>query len=75
MKLEENKISIVGLGYVGLPLAIEFAKKYNALGFDIDQTRVGELALGIDRTNEANLMDLSKVIENKETGWGTLHRR
>ena len=66
MKLEENQISIIGLGYVGLPLAIEFAKKYNVLGFDIDQTRTEELALGVDRTFEANLTDLSKVIESKK---------
>jgi len=66
MKLEENQISIIGLGYVGLPLAIEFAKKYNVLGFDIDQTRTEELALGVDRTFEANLTDLLKVIESKK---------
>lgn len=66
MKLEVNQIAIIGLGYVGLPLAIEFAKKYKVLGFDIDQSRTEELELGIDRTLEANLVDLAKVIESKK---------
>jgi UDP-N-acetyl-D-galactosamine dehydrogenase len=61
-KPEEVKIAIIGLGYVGLPLAIEFAKKYNVLGFDIDEIRVKELATGTDRTLEANLDDLNDVI-------------
>lgn len=49
------KIAIIGLGYVGLPLAIEFGKKYPVLGFDIDATRVAELNKGEDRTLEADL--------------------
>ncbi len=49
------KIAIIGLGYVGLPLAIEFGKKYPVLGFDIDATRVAELNNGEDRTLEADL--------------------
>jgi UDP-N-acetyl-D-galactosamine dehydrogenase len=49
------KIAIIGLGYVGLPLAIEFAKKYKVLGFDIDQPRIEELRIGEDRTREADL--------------------
>ena len=53
-----NQIAVIGLGYVGLPLAIEFGKKYKVLGFDIHQERISELTLGIDRTNEANLEDL-----------------
>jgi UDP-N-acetyl-D-galactosamine dehydrogenase len=47
-----NKIAIIGLGYVGLPLAVEFGKKYSTLGFDIDQNRVIELKDGIDKTKE-----------------------
>jgi UDP-N-acetyl-D-galactosamine dehydrogenase len=66
MNLEKTQISIIGLGYVGLPLAIEFAKKYNVIGFDIDQSRIEELGLGIDRTFEANAADLSKVIDSKK---------
>lgn len=63
MKLtEEKKIAIIGLGYVGLPLAIEFSKKYRVLGFDTDKSRIDELKLGRDRTNEANLIDLNKSL-------------
>ena len=39
MKVENTKITIIGLGYVGLPLAVEFAKKYPVVGFDINQKR------------------------------------
>ena len=58
----EKKIAIIGLGYVGLPLAIEFGKKYKVLGFDIKQSRIDELNLGIDRTNEADLLGLKLVM-------------
>jgi UDP-N-acetyl-D-galactosamine dehydrogenase len=61
--LRENlKISIIGLGYVGLPLAIEFAKKYTVTGFDIDENRISELRNGFDRTFEANIDSLNDVI-------------
>lgn len=60
------KIAIIGLGYVGLPLAIEFAKKYDVLGFDINQERVNELRDGRDRTKEANIEDLNSVMELKK---------
>ena len=55
---KEKKIAVIGLGYVGLPLAIELAKKYHVLGFDIDKTRIDELSKGYDRTGEANLNSL-----------------
>ncbi len=57
----EKKIAVIGLGYVGLPLAIEFAKKYKVLGFDINESRVAELKQGKDRTREADLNDLLQV--------------
>jgi UDP-N-acetyl-D-galactosamine dehydrogenase len=60
------KIAIIGLGYVGLPLAIEFAKKYDVLGFDIDEERVQELQTGKDRTKEADLSALTAVIDLKK---------
>lgn len=66
MNKRDKKIAIIGLGYVGLPLAIEFGKKYKVLGFDIDQSRIKELSAGKDRTKEADIesmlfvMDLSK---------------
>ena len=46
-------LAIIGQGYVGLPLAIEFGKKYPTLGFDINQARIEELNKGVDHTNEA----------------------
>lgn len=46
------KIAVIGLGYVGLPLAAYFARRYQVLGFDIDQKRISELASGVDRTLE-----------------------
>ncbi|MHA8101099.1 nucleotide sugar dehydrogenase [Aquirufa nivalisilvae] len=55
MNIENSKIAIIGLGYVGLPLAIEFGKKYKVLGFDISHDRIVELNSGKDRTNEADL--------------------
>ena len=51
-KIEDTKIAIIGLGYVGLPLAVEFGKKYQVLGFDINKVRVEELNNGHDRTRE-----------------------
>lgn len=53
--MNNKNIAIIGLGYVGLPLAIEFAKKYKVLGFDINSARVEELTSGNDRTQEADL--------------------
>ena len=65
--VENAKIAVIGLGYVGLPLAIEFGKKYDVLGFDINSERVEELKKGKDRTQEANLEDLEAVIEQKKS--------
>ena len=53
MNLTKVNITIIGQGYVGLPLAIEFGKKYSTLGFDINSTRIDDLKKGIDHTNEA----------------------
>jgi len=65
-----EKIAIIGLGYVGLPLAIEFGKKYDVLGFDINKSRVDELSKGSDHTREANIDDLNKVINMSKSGVG-----
>jgi len=59
--LENFRIAIIGLGYVGLPLAIEFGKKYKVLGFDIDKSRIEELQKGIDHTLEADIDGLIEV--------------
>ncbi|MDB2442535.1 nucleotide sugar dehydrogenase [Flavobacteriales bacterium] len=53
MNVEEVKIAVIGQGYVGLPLAIEFGKKYSTIGFDINQARIDDLTKGVDHTNEA----------------------
>ena len=72
MNLSEKKIAIIGLGYVGLPLAIEFGKKYKVLGFDINKSRIEELNLLTDRTNEADLVGMKNAVElaNSNTGLG-----
>ena len=54
-----HKIAVVGLGYVGLPLAVEFGRKFTTVGFDTDETRIEELALGFDRTKECSEHDIN----------------
>jgi UDP-N-acetyl-D-galactosamine dehydrogenase len=70
MNLSEEKIAIIGLGYVGLPLAIEFGKKYKVLGFDINQSRIEELNLMTDRTNEADLVGMKNAMEFAKSNLG-----
>lgn len=57
----QDKIAIIGLGYVGLPLAHAFAKQYEVVGFDINQSRIDELRKGEDRTLELNSAQLTEV--------------
>ena len=71
----KNKIAVIGLGYVGLPLAVEFAKKYEVVGFDINSKRVEELRKGIDKTLEITddnltnvLVENAKALANKKIG-------
>ena len=54
MELKEINIAVIGQGYVGLPLAIEFGKNWPVVGFDINKKRIEELKLGLDGTKEAN---------------------
>ena len=49
---KETRLSVIGLGYVGLPIALEFAKKIRVVGFDIKQERVELMKKGIDPSNE-----------------------
>ena len=58
MNLLDKKIGIIGLGYVGLPLAVEFGKQYTTIGFDINQNRIDELLQGKDSTLEVEPSDL-----------------
>ena len=64
---DEINIAVIGLGYVGLPLAVEFSKKYNVVGFDLDAVRVSELNDKYDRTNELLGNDLSDLDNFKIT--------
>ena len=54
MDSQKTTIAVIGLGYVGLPLAVEFGKHFNTIGFDIDDNRIKELAAGQDRTLEVD---------------------
>lgn len=68
--MKNTKIAIIGLGYVGLPLAVEFGYHFPVIGFDINQTRVDELNAGKDHTQEANVERLHHVLDlaKKEQG-------
>lgn len=59
--MKNVKIGVIGLGYVGLPLAVEFGKKYKTVGFDINSKRVKELNKGIDRTLEVDTKNLKSA--------------
>ena len=63
--MEKMKICIIGLGYVGLPLAHAFSSKYKVVGFDIFQKRVDELSSGYDRTLELSEVQVKDAIKNK----------
>lgn len=72
--IQDCKIAIIGLGYVGLPLAVEFAKKFPVVGFDIDKKRIAELHTGTDNTLEVendllNAVLAKGVLNSGETGF------
>ena len=62
MKLSDMRIAVVGLGYVGLPLAVEFGKKRSVVGFDINEIRIKELENQIDNTLETTQKELKDAI-------------
>ncbi|MCF1191248.1 nucleotide sugar dehydrogenase [Mangrovimonas sp. AS39] len=62
--MSNKKIAVIGLGYVGLPLAVEFGKTYPTVGFDINQKRVEELRSGTDHTLEVSDGELKEVLAN-----------
>ena len=64
IKKQKNKIAIIGLGYVGLPLAVAFAKKFKVVGFDINKSRIQELKVGHDKTLEVENPLLSSLANN-----------
>src|SRR5690606_10122957 len=59
--LEETRLAVVGLGYVGLPLAVAFGQKMEVIGFDINGTRIAELRGGLDRTLEVDAAQLASA--------------
>jgi len=61
------KISVIGLGYVGLPLAVEFAKRFKVVGFDINTERVHELRTGMDKTLEVSNDQLNSVLARADS--------
>jgi UDP-N-acetyl-D-mannosaminuronate dehydrogenase len=76
MNKNNVKITVVGLGYVGLPLTIEFSKHFSVIGFDLNIDRIKELKLGYDKTkelskeqllNNSNLTLVSDINEIKES--------
>jgi len=66
-KMKKDKIAIIGLGYVGLPLARLFATKYPVVGFDINTDRITELMTGVDSTLEVDNETLKSVLIDKNT--------
>ncbi|SOD20330.1 nucleotide sugar dehydrogenase [Pedobacter xixiisoli] len=62
----EIKIAVIGLGYVGLPLAVAFSEKYQVVGFDIDTSRVLQLKDGLDATNEVETNELNAVLKTDQ---------
>ena len=64
MKNRKYKISVIGLGYVGLPLAIEFSKEYSTVGFDINESRIQELLNFNDKTNEVTEKQIKDSIKS-----------
>ena len=63
--MKNYKIAVIGLGYVGLPLAHAFSEKYEVIGFDIAQWRIDELRSGVDRTLELSTEQVNQAIANK----------
>ena len=61
MTADRPLISVIGLGYVGLPLAVEFAKQYPVIGFDVNGERIAQLQHGVDTTEEVDLHAMQAV--------------
>ena len=59
---KNTKICVVGLGYVGLPLALKLSKSFKTIGFDIDSKRISDLSKGIDLNSDLNSFNLNKKL-------------
>ena len=66
-KINQLKIAIIGLGYVGLPLALEFAKKKIVIGFDVEKKRIKQLKVGFDKNFETTKKEIKKIKKIKFT--------
>jgi len=64
LKMHKTSICVIGMGYVGLPLAVAFAEKFKVIGFDIDADKIANLKKAVDTTNEIAQQDLKKVSHN-----------
>ena len=64
MQYSESPIAVVGLGYVGLPLAVEFGTRRKVIGFDTNDARIKELKKGIDNTLETTNQELKDAVDN-----------
>ena len=62
MNINNLKLAVIGLGYVGLPLAIEFGKVRYTIGFDLNKKRINDLKSGFDKTLEVNDINVINVI-------------
>jgi len=74
--LSDLRIAVIGLGYVGLPLALEFGKTYPVIGFDVNATRIAQLQAGLDVTLEAESAELAAAIhlqDRKSTRLNSSH--
>ncbi len=67
MNAENNQIAVIGMGYVGLPLAVAFAEKYYTIGFDINTTRIKEIKKGLDKTQEIESKALLNILVGQKT--------
>ena len=65
--MNNYRIAVIGQGYVGLPLAIEFGKKYQTIGYDIDKNRIEELKNSFDKTREASVKQIKNSIKLLES--------
>ncbi|MGB5405366.1 MAG: Vi polysaccharide biosynthesis UDP-N-acetylglucosamine C-6 dehydrogenase TviB, partial [Thiogranum sp.] len=61
--IDEAKVGVIGLGYVGLPLAVEFGKVMPTVGFDINKGRINELRSGKDSTLEVDAVELAEAVQ------------
>ena len=64
-----KSICVIGMGYVGLPLAIEFSKHYNVIGFDIDKKKINKLKKNIDTTGELKKEILKRIYIASSWNW------